>query len=62
MTNLICNRLKGITQLQNSIDETDLEYSAERKIYDKFIDYLSLIIFLRDIFEENLSIEDIEEE
>lgn len=62
MTNLIRDRLKGITQLQNSIDETDLEYSAERKIYDKFIDYLSLIIFLRDIFEENLSIEDIEEE
>lgn len=62
MTNLIRDRLKGITQLQNSIDETDLEYSAERKIYDKFIDYLSLIIFLRDIFKENLWIEDIEEE
>lgn len=43
MTNLIRDRLKGITQLQNSIDETDLEYSAERKIYDKFINYLSIL-------------------
>ena len=57
MNELIIDKLKEIKQLRNNIKLDDLEYTTKRGKNDGFSKY-SLPIFLKDIYEENLSIED----
>ena len=49
-------------QLQNNIKLDDLEYTTKRGTRYNFSRYPLPIVFLRDIYEENLSLEDADEE
>ena len=61
MTNLIKDRLKEITEVRKSIKMSDLKYSSRKKNYN-ISNCSSPTVFLRDIFERTLSINDTNEE
>ena len=52
------DKLKEIKQLQNNITLDDLEYTAKRGKHYVFIKYSLAIIFLRDMHEGHLSLEE----
>ena len=62
MNDLIINKLKDIKQLQNNIKLVELEHTGKRGKHYIFSIYSLPIVFLRDIQEWNLSVEDAGEE
>ena len=58
----IVDKLKEITQLQNNLKLYDLEYTALIGKHCNLTRYSLAIVFLRDMHEENLSLEDTNEE
>ena len=59
---MIIDKLREIMQLQNNIKLDDLEYTAKREKHYNFCKYSLSIVFLRDIHEGNLSLEDADKE
>ena len=58
MNDLIKDNVKEIIQLQNKIKLGNQEYTTKKEKHYNFSKYSLPTVFLRDIYEEHLSLED----
>ena len=58
MNDLIKDNVKEIIQLQNKIKLENQEYTTKKEKHYNFSKYSLPSVFLRDIYEEHLSLED----
>ena len=59
MNDLIKDNVKEIIQLQNKIKLGNQEYTTKKEKHYNFSKYSLPTVFLRDIYEEHLSLEDV---
>ena len=62
MNHLICDKLKEIVNLQDIIKTDELHYEPKRRQVYIFSEYSLPIVFLREIQERYLSLEDAHDE
>ena len=62
LNNLIIDKFNEIMELQNTTTLGNLEYAAKRGKYYHFSKHLLPIVFLRDIHQRKLSLENVDEE
>ena len=60
MNDLIKDNVKEIIQLQNKIKLGNQEYTTKKEKHYNFSKYSLPTVFLRDIYEEHLSLEDVD--